>query len=136
AHVVRARERRQYAARLEEPDGAQVDLLVAAQRALERAAAARERRRVEHDETEARARAVEPPQLVEGVGVADLRARGHAVEREVVDGAGQGVLGRLDADGARRAGQQRVAREARGVGEDVEDRKSTRLNSSHVSISY
>src|SRR5262249_14516118 len=120
AHVVRTRERRQHAARLEQPDGAQVDLLVTAQRAFERAAAAREGRWVEHDQAEALAGGVQAARLVEGVGVATLGAGGDAVEREIVDGARQRVLGRLDTERARGPGQERLTREARRVREDVE----------------
>ena len=60
---MRARERREHPARLEQPHRAQVDLLVAARRRLERAARARERRRIQHDEPEPWALALEPAEL-------------------------------------------------------------------------
>src|SRR5262245_9379437 len=58
--VVGARERQETPARLEHPQRAQVDFLVAARRRVDRRSVAREWRRVEHDHPEARARTLEP----------------------------------------------------------------------------
>src|SRR5438105_478001 len=64
--VMRAGKRGEDPAPLEQAHRPQVDLLVAARRRLERALAAGERRGIEDHEAEARARALEPAELVEG----------------------------------------------------------------------
>src|SRR5262249_23059538 len=71
-HMVRAREREEAPVALEDPKRAQVDLLVAARRRVERRAAARERRRIQDDRAEADTVALEAPQLVEDVSRPDL----------------------------------------------------------------
>ena len=118
---MRAREREQAAAALEQPHRAQVDLLVAARRRVERRPAARKRRRVEDDDAEARPAALEPSQLVEGVLRADLRLGLEPVQREVLASARDRLGRRFDADGSPGAAAKRVAGEAGGVAEGVQD---------------
>src|SRR5215831_9482696 len=83
------------AAGLEQPESAEVDLLVAARGRVEGVLAPREGRRVEHDEAEAIAGALEAAQSVEGVVQAALGTRGQAVERQCasrgVERLGRGV---------------------------------------------
>ena len=88
--MVRAREGREHPAGLEEPESAQVDLLVAAGCYLHRVLPARERRRVQHDQPEALAAGLEIAERVEGIGLPELRPVGGAVELEIAPGERQG----------------------------------------------
>src|SRR5437868_12774822 len=69
-----------------------------------------------------------------GVGARDLEVRVVGVDRLQLDGRHRDVRERNGLGGARH-GDEHVA-EREGAGGDLQDRKSTRLNSSHVSISY
>src|SRR3972149_2173745 len=104
----------------EQPHRPEVDLLVAPEGGVDGAPAPGERRRVEDAEAEARAGALQAPELVEDVGGDDLGAVGEAVQREV-PARGRQRLGRgLDEDRAAGAAREGVAAEAARVAEGVE----------------
>ena len=73
--MVGAGEGREEPAGLQAAQRAEVDLLVAAERRVERRPPARERRRVEHDQVEAAPVALERAERVEGIGLEHLAAR-------------------------------------------------------------
>src|SRR5262245_31981737 len=97
-HVVRAREREEAPAVFQDPKRTQVDPLVATRGRVERRAAAGEWRRIQDDQTEAGAVALEAPQLVEDVARTDLGPRRDTVELEILAGAGDRLGRGLDAD--------------------------------------
>src|SRR5262245_45479920 len=118
--VMRAREGRERAARLEQAQRAEIDLLVAARGRVDRILAPGEWRRVEHDESEALARLLEPAQPVEGIAFPDLPSIVHAVQLEVPPRQAERVGRRVEQEGVGGAGLQRVTGEAAREAERVE----------------
>ena len=113
-HVMRAAERRQRAAGLEQLERAQMDFLVAAQRIGHGRAVARERRRIENDEIESRNDALvrfdggvglEPVENVHGLERTFFR---QAVGGGVAGGRGDGIRALVEQMDMRRARARRV----------------------------
>ncbi|ABA48730.1 hypothetical protein BURPS1710b_0391 [Burkholderia pseudomallei 1710b] len=122
-HVDRAgaRVREQQAARAQQLQAAQVDVLVRARRAIDAVARRRELRRIEHDQVEALAFVDEAAQRLERVGVEPLRARGvEAVRGDVALRERERVARRIDRHDPLRAALERREREAARVAEAVQ----------------
>src|SRR3989442_687351 len=102
----------------EQPHRAEVDLLVARERAWDALLGLRERGWVEHDSVEPLVPALELAQQVEGVGLAPRDVR-ESVERGVLASPRQRIGARIHGDHLARAARQ-VQREGPVVGEEVE----------------
>ena len=116
--MVRTRARNQYPAGPEQPQGAQVDVFVAAHRAVDLFTRLGERRRVENDSVKVTARGRITRQDIENVGLA---------KRHVRDAVGGGVpIGGGESGGARidsldlLAGSRKMQREASRRGKAIE----------------
>src|SRR5579875_1828629 len=118
--MLRAGARDQHTAGSQEMQRAQVDLLVAAQRTLQRAPTLGEGRRIENDQIELPALIGPLPQQVETVSRDRLVTVGCAVERQVLVGQCTGVLRAIYVDHYARTRKRRVHAEAAAIGEAVE----------------